>query len=117
MIILIWLAIVNSVNAQNSVLSGERLGRNENPNYVSDKFSEYISSYNNAINSNTDTDDVNPYNQVLDGMSNEAKADEMANIHWNNSISNEQFNQIILTALGLYNLKIENKRPVIAYPG
>ncbi len=113
MIALVWLAIVSSVNAQESTWDGQRLSRHENPNYVSDRFSEYINSYNNAVNSNAD--DVNPYDQVRDGMFNEAKANEMANIHWNDSISNEQFNQVLLTALGLYNQSLEAKKPVLAY--
>ena len=111
MIVVIWLTTISLLHAQDSIITGERVSRHENPNYVVDSFADYIKSYNSVLSENSE----NPYNQALDAMYKGVKANEMADIHWNNSISSEQYNQVLITAIGLYNQSIENKRPILEY--
>lgn len=107
-----WFIVLSLANAQDSVISGQRVSRHENPNYVSEKLNEYIQSYNHNVGQSTDD---NPYAPLSGGMSNNSKASEMAKIHWEQSISNEQYNELLITALASYNESIENKKPIIEY--
>ncbi len=107
-IVLLLLLLPFSLNAQVDILTGDQVSRYENPNFVIDEFRGYIEEYNRKVQSSSND---NPFSH----MTNDIAAEKMAKIHWDHSISNEQFNQMLVTALGLYNQSLEAKRPVISY--